>query len=413
MLRQGARLNLIEDVYRGAINDLRDSRIEYLVADRYYIRKMKATDDGQLVIGEFKFKAMVLPELFILPLDVASKIVDFAAAGGRVYVLGNLPEGSTDNGAHDPKMQALMAKLKSLPSVTQAKGGVKELVAKKSPYMVSEVVFESGEFPMLQLHRRIDGRDFFWLVNNTGDKQECTVTVQDTKGLASVWDCETGQRTNISSVSNDKGSRVSLAFAPYEAYWLVFDAKKKAKKKKQIDSESWATAVTLDGSWNIHIDESAQPSPVSDRSIMLGGEELVLPEGKDLPLGDWNKWGLKIFSGFIDYSTNFELDSKDVKVMLSLGKVEHMAEVWVNGEAVGYRLWPPFDFDITAAVQPGNNKLKIRVGNLLCNTMRQFVDKNQKYGAQLLFPVWAWSVPKEKDFDAGLVGPVEVKQLNK
>ena len=413
LTRRGDRIDHIESVYGHAIDDLDAARIEFMVADRYYLRRMKLEPDGRLVTGPFQFKALILPDLFVLPLDVATKIVDFAVTGGRVYLLGGLPEGSTDNGANDPKMRALMARLRDLPSVTQAGGGVAELVAEKSPYMVSQVVFESGEFPMLQLHRRIDHRDLFWLVNNTGDRQVCTLTVRNARGLASIWNCETGQIANISSRPNDEGSRVNLTFEPYEAYWLVFDSIGQPMQSDQLPRESWSTAVTLDDSWNVRIDESVQPPPVSIRSTTSGAEGLVSPEGENRPLADWGEWGLKMFSGFVDYATTFELGSEDGRVMLCLGKVEHMAEVWVNGKAVGYRLWPPFDLEITAAVRPGENELKIRVGNLICNSMKQFVDDSQSYEGRLLVPVWAWSLPTAKDFEAGLLGPVEVKRLDR
>ena len=141
---------------------------------------------------------------------------------------------------------------------------------------------------------------------------------------------------------------------------------------------------------------------------------VVMTDGKGCGLTDAaGVRYLDMFSGFVDYTTTFDLGSEDGRVMLCLGKVEHMAEVWVNGKAVGYRLWPPFEFEITAAVRPGVNELQIRIGNLICNSMKQFVDENREYKDRLLVPVWAWSLPTPQDFDAGLLGPVEVKRLDR
>jgi hypothetical protein len=53
---------------------------------------------------------------------------------------------------------------------------------------------------------------------------------------------------------------------------------------------------------------------------------------------------------------------------LSLGTVNHVAEVWINGVNAGSRMWPPFLFDITQWVKPGENQIRIRVANLVNNS---------------------------------------------
>ena len=64
--------------------------------------------------------------------------------------------------------------------------------------------------------------------------------------------------------------------------------------------------------------------------------------GAPRPLASWLDWGLDEFSGYVDYRTEFELDGAGGRLLLDLGAVKHMAEVRINGKAVGSRLWPPF-----------------------------------------------------------------------
>jgi hypothetical protein len=400
----GETVDQINEIYSKAITNLSAARIDYLVADRYYLRQMNISPNGLLVRKNFKFKAVILPKMIILPLDVAEKVVAFAEAGGYVYLLGDLPEGSTDNGLKDPKMKALMNRLQELPSVRKAPGGVWQLVAEKAPFMKSQAVFESGRFSMVQLHRRIDNRDFFWLVNNTGSRQECTLAIQDVKGLASIWDCETGSKTNISSQPIASGSRVKLAFKPFEAYWLVFDPQNQSIQSDIQPRESWLTIAALDAPWNIRIDRSVQPPPAAPR--LIAPDVLLSKKGDKRPLASWLEWGLDQFSGFVDYTATFKTDVDGGHVVLDLGEVKHMAEVWINGKAVGYRLWPPFEFEIGKAVRKGQNKVHIRVGNVLCNAMKQYLDEKNPLAT------WGWreSLPKEEDFVAGLFGPVTVKR---
>jgi len=387
----------IDEVYSKAIADLAAERIEYLIADRHYLRQMVVTPDGLLKRGPFEFKTVVLPPMKVLPLDVAEKLIAFAEAGGRVYVLGELPEGSTDNGLNDPKMKSLMARLSALPSVRKDGRSIPQLVAENAPGLRPQATFVSGRFPMIQLHRRIDGRNFFWLVNNTGDRQECELTFRDAKGAASIWDCETGAVRDVPSAATEANSRVKLTFAPYEAYWLVFDSRKLPVSVEPA-APAWQVVAEMNGAWNVRVDPDVQPPPV--------GAPAALPfqDGGQRPLESWLKWGLDRFSGFMDYTATFDANADGGRWLLDLGRVKHTAEVWVNDQPVGCRLWPPFEFDVSQAVRKGPNTVRIRVGNLLCNAMRQHVDPKNP-GA-----VWGWVGPKDEDFDAGLFGPVFVKQ---
>ena len=90
----------------------------------------------------------------------------------------------------------------------------------------------------------------------------------------------------------------------------------------------------------------------------------------------------------------------------NLGKVLHMAEVWVNGQKVGERLWPPFKFDLSKVVKEGNNKIRIRIGNLMVNSMGIKDDLGT-------LRHWGWDgVPDDASFDAGLFGPVKIILAN-
>jgi hypothetical protein len=121
--------------------------------------------------------------------------------------------------------------------------------------------------------------------------------------------------------------------------------------------------------------------------------------------GSWLDLGLRNFTGFVDYEKSFYISENYFTILIDLGKVLHMAEVWINDIKVGERLWPPFIFDISKAVQPGNNKIRIRVGNLMANEMLLNDDLGK-------LRHWGWrGIPPDSSFDAGLFGPVELMVL--
>ena len=100
----------------------------------------------------------------------------------------------------------------------------------------------------------------------------------------------------------------------------------------------------------------------------------------------WSDWKLldKKFTGFIDYTKVIECNSISKNVILSLGTVYNMAEVWINGKHAGAKLWPPYEFNVGKLLKIGKNKIKIRVGNLTGNNYGIFTP-------------------------SGLIGPVELK----
>jgi len=358
----GQKINQIDKVYAGAINDLTDARVEFLVGDRYYLNTMKA-DDGKLLIGTFSFNTVILPQVEILTLDAADKLVRFAKSGGHVYSLGNLPHASAENGLNDPEMIRLMEKLETSPSFVKGNESLKEWLAAGTPGLTSQVTFNTGTFPMLQLHRRIDGKDFFWLANNNDQGQSCDLTIPGVKGAASIWDCETGEVIPVPSDDTGEGSDIHLKFKPLEAFWLVFDP---ALPASIIVEESDPQVVmTVDGGWSLLLNPKIQPpaiTPVPAYTAPVEWNNKTLMDWKTLATG------MDRFSGIIEYTKSVNIDKVYNRMLIDLGKVCHVAEVWINGKPIGSRMWGPYVFDVGGAVKPGSNEIRVRVANLINNS---------------------------------------------
>ena len=60
---------------------------------------------------------------------------------------------------------------------------------------------------------------------------------------------------------------------------------------------------------------------------------------------------------------------KGRRIILELGKVKNLAQVFVNGRDCGVVWKEPFSADITAFLHAGHNDLEIRVSNLWQNRM--------------------------------------------
>ena len=83
----------------------------------------------------------------------------------------------------------------------------------------------------------------------------------------------------------------------------------------------------------------------------------------------WTKTALANFSGTAIYEKSFTLpDSyRDKRLVLDLGRVSSVAEVYVNGRQAGTLVWSPYRLDITDFINTGINHLKIRLTNTEAN----------------------------------------------
>jgi hypothetical protein len=365
----GKRVNALDRIYARAIDDLTAAGTEFLVADRHYLGQMKV-GQGSLVRGDLAFRTLVLPALDILPLEAARKMVDFAKAGGRVYALAGLPTASAERGMGDPRMKELMDALRSQPTFTACpEGGLKAIfeAGAAAPGLESPIAFGSGAFPMLKHHRRVDGREFYWLANNTDVWQAGRISVRGARGAASIWDCETGSVRPVASADTGSGSDLTLVFKPYEAYWLVFDPKAPALPGPAERIPESEVIATVEGPWTVTFDPAVQPVmeyPMTPPAEFRGGVEK--------PLEDWSAWGLRKFSGLLDYAKTVTVEKPEKGMSLDLGHVGHVAEVWVNGTSCGARLWGPHLYAIGEALRPGPNEIRVRVANLINNSYGEF-----------------------------------------
>jgi hypothetical protein len=109
--------------------------------------------------------------------------------------------------------------------------------------------------------------------------------------------------------------------------------------------------------------------------------------------------GVKYFSGTATYIRDVEIPvelfAKGHSLWLDLGHVKNLAEVFMNEKSLGILWKPPFRVNITAAVQPGKNKLEIKVTNLWPNRLigDEQLPSDREWGAakQLkTWPTWLW-----------------------
>jgi hypothetical protein len=145
------------------------------------------------------------------------------------------------------------------------------------------------------------------------------------------------------------------------------------------DGQKLKGTKTTDGVCFVLPQSADRPSKVALRIEQdrgdYGGAALPEPIKLDcvtgrMPAGDWSKIGVMAsYSGGAWYrrSLNLTAEQAQATVTLDLGKVVSTAEVRVNGQAAGVRVSPPWRFNISRHIKPGDNRIEVLVYNTLAN----------------------------------------------
>jgi hypothetical protein len=132
---------------------------------------------------------------------------------------------------------------------------------------------------------------------------------------------------------------------------------------------------------------------------------------------DSDQEGIRYFSGIATYNKEFDIHQdyidNDLVVLLDLGRVKEVADVYLNGENLQILWKAPYQLDISRAILPGKNSLRIEVANTWSNRLtgdgrhpegKQYTKTNITGPNYLNRILW-------KDaplLESGLMGPVSI-----
>ena len=183
-----------------------------------------------------------------------------------------------------------------------------------------------------------------------------------------------------------------LEFGPEDSFFILFRTPA-AEASRTVSKPALVPVATLAGSWNVAF-QPGRGAPAATRLSRLGS----LSEQADP--------AIRYFSGIATYTTSFDLAAapgSGARLMLDLGAVGDLAEVRVNGIAVGTAWHAPFRIDIAKAARKGRNRLEIRVANLWVNRLIGDAQPGAKKITFTTLPTYRPDAPLRP---SGLIGPV-------
>lgn len=280
----------------------------------YLESRLLEEDITQITDNEIKIANQCYNTLVVERIDMLTDtICNFAKAGGRVIVYN--PENVSLN--------------ESLICV----GALNEITE-----LVNKDVTINPNNPDLRVSHILKGSEHFYVLTNEGENEiEGDISIKSSEEiyLLDAWN---------GTVQKYEGQEIRLL----RRSSLILNAGKNICEEKKL-----------------HIgQQSKEDTEIIELQNWHNPEKNIA-----LVLGSWTKIsGMSDYCGTVNYVTEFDLSAEDLRsVILDLGTVGEQAEVIVNDQYAGFKLWAPYVLDITSYVRKGKNKLTVSVTNSLAN----------------------------------------------
>ena len=283
----------------------------------------------------------------LVPLRIFQNGVDFrdgrvvVRKSGRAYRFLAVPEALRDQCG--PQIKAA------------ARAGVKLMeagdVLPKRPFAVVGGVDCGVNGPVLGTARALkDGRMIFFVANVSAEDLDFTADFR-ARGKIRLWYPGTDEREDAPRSSSVGGcSRLKMHLAAQESVFVLFNAPEAGAAKNRIRTQSKKTVKTA---WKVSFEK--------DRGVDVA--EISMEELK--PLSEAEDFSVRHFSGTATYRTKFSLSREESSRLkkISLGEVNDIARVRLNGVDLGTAWYEPFAVAAGGAAREGENLLEIEVTN--------------------------------------------------
>ncbi len=439
---------------------------DYDITNADILLNRLSVKNGKLTLPHGQqYEVLVLSEREWMTLPVLQKIKQLLHDGATI--IGPKPQkGNGLNVDHDLLIKAMADSVwgdVDGKMVTQRKVGKGTLVWGKTPREVlqqtgvgPDIVFtlESSSDTLDYIHR-IAGEVDFYFIRNPYDKEIATQVDFRVKGkLPERWDPVTGDMLALSIYQIGKtNTLVPLTLEPYESLFIVFRENSGLGATIDKNGENVFPATKIPSQWPFKDNGNGKIRLLEDGDFRLNknkgvsisanapvefavenstwridftdpwNEQFSIENNELKSWTEYDEHRIKYFSGMGTYHNTFNLPGEvresNKQVVLNVGVIEEVAEIFVNDVSLGLVWNNPGSIDITGKVKTGTNVLKVEVVNRWPNRMigdYKLPENQRKVKSSVNTLPSAWYAPLEQLPNdnyglqpSGLLGPVSIK----
>ncbi len=269
-------------------------------------------------------------------------------------------------------------------------------------------------FEISWLHRRSGDEEIYFLANPLNQQVDILVNLRAKGRSVRLFDPLDGSTRDLpeTSVAADGRTTVPLRFEPEQAYFVVVGNSNSQAivRNGEKNFPELKPVQELTGPWQVSFDTAwVAPLPTG---VAANAPQVTVTFD---PLVDWTKRpeeGIKAYSGVAVYRKVFDCQLPAVgdPLYLSLGEINNLGRVRLNGRELGVAWCPPWRVTIPKGLlKAQGNELVIEVANLWNNRLvadaalpaeRQLTKMGK--GCQ------GWMLTYGRPHPSGLLGPVRL-----
>ncbi|MFI5157222.1 MAG: glycosyl hydrolase [Sphingobacteriales bacterium] len=341
------------------------------------VQQIKQSGNDLVTQGNRHYKTIVLPACKVIDLATLDKLLALAKNGANVLVYKKLPSEVPGLG----NLQYREAKFKQLVSplnFIDRSDGVKVASIGKGTVMIGddidlllsaakirrETLTDNG---LAFVRRKIGAKTLYFIANN-GDKDfDGWVTINAGAASVAVYNPMSGN-AGLAAIRKIKaGTQVYIQLNRGESCLLSASPVKIVGATHNYYTVG-GTEIPVIGKWTINF---------------IQGGAILPPPVKTEDLKSWTGFGgdaYKFFSGTASYNITFAKPQSTVQEwQLRFQKVHENAEVFLNGKKLATLLGPVYTVNIPASSLHAQNKLEVRVTNLMANRIIRMDRENIPY----------------------------------
>jgi hypothetical protein len=230
------------------------------------------------------------------------------------------------------------------------------------------------------MHRFTADADIYFLYNpdSLARQLECNFRVENK--IPELWNPMTGETLKSGQFKNSGSTtKVWINLEAEESVFVVFRESANGVLSVSKSDKSNEGVYFLNADNQLIMETPAENTPIE----IKGSWEVEFLKENDYEakhaftqLTDWKDnadENIKYYSGTAIYRKTFNWDNEVLasqnKYILKLGDVKIVAEVILNGKNISIDWMPPFNVDITNALQKGENHLEIKITNQWSNKL--------------------------------------------
>jgi alpha-L-rhamnosidase len=356
-----------------------------------------------------RYPVLVLPHVDRISLATYQQIAAFVQKGGKVVVVGRLPErapGLREAKSDSPQVEAVSKQLSQgsnwmfVANDSEAGSLLKEAVAPdmRLDTPVSEIGF---------IRRKLRFADVYFVANTSNHAVSAKAHFASRWTGLETWDVFSGK---ISRANAD------LILAPYESRVLIFHDGPAPLPEPWRGQAVAGEEIELSHDWQVAFPELHRSVVMPSLQSWTGAEATRHFSGRAVYTRDFDLQEKALGSGrhyFLDFGEGTPLPPGDLNKpgmhALLEGPIREVGLISINGQKAGSVWRPPYRLDVTALLHPGRNHLEIEVTNTAINMLavRSLPDYrllNLRYGQKF--------VPQDMEhlepLPSGILGPVRL-----